>query len=127
MPEAKRILVVDDSATATAFAAETLRRAGFVVETANDIWIAQLVSIFQPHLILMDVHLRGGSRGTLAVRALHHHHVGQKAQILLYSGMAEDELSHLARECGAHGYIRKTDSAETLVSSVRKCLETASC
>lgn len=126
MPEPRRILVVDDSPTATAFAAEALRKADYIVETAGDMWIAQLVSTFQPDLILMDVHLRGGFRGTLAVRALHQHHVGQKAQVLLYSDMAEDELSGLARECGAHGYIRKTDSEEALVSSVRKFLEKAS-
>ena len=125
-PPARRILVVDDSPTATAFAVEALLRAGYSVETSSDMWIAALVSRFQPDLILMDVHLRGGFKGTQAARALRQHTAGKRAQIILYSDMDITQLAELARECGADGFIPKNSDPGLLVSGVARFLEKVS-
>lgn len=64
-----RILIVDDSPTARAFAAQALAAAGYEVETAADIWVAPIVTTFRPDLILMDMHV-GQQKGHIAVKAM---------------------------------------------------------
>lgn len=121
-PNAARILVVDDSPTAVAFASRALREAGHEVRTATDIWVAEVVSEFEPDLVLMDVYL-GSFQGTVAARALARRVHGRGLRIVLFSSEREERLQELVGQCGAVGFIRKTDDPRALAAAVGAFLE----
>lgn len=118
--QGKKILIVDDSPTVTVFTKSVLLRHGYVVESADNIWISSQVSTFHPDLILMDVHL-GASLGTAAVAALRNRSFTKKILLILYSTLDLDQLEKLAAECGADGVIPKRSDPDYLVRQVRRC------
>lgn len=118
--QGKKILIVDDSPTVTVFTKSVLLRHGYVVESADNIWISSQVSTFHPDMILMDVHL-GASLGTAAVAALRNRSFTKKILLILYSTLDLDQLEKLAAECGADGVIPKRSDPDYLVRQVRRC------
>lgn len=118
--QGKKILIVDDSPTVTVFTKSVLLRHGYVVETADNIWISSQVSTFHPDMILMDVHL-GASLGTAAVTALRNRSFTNKILLILYSTLDLDQLEKLATECGADGVITKKSDPDYLIRQVRRC------
>lgn len=124
--EGRRILVVDDSPTALTVASRILRLAGCAVETAHNTWISGLVQSFEPDLILMDVHLGGGFKGTVATRAIRLHMRDDAVKIVLYSDLEDEELTRLAATWGADGYCHKDSDPETLLAVVREHLSGSS-
>lgn len=118
--QGKKILIVDDSPTVTVFTKSVLLRHGYVVETADNIWISSQVSTFHPDMVLMDVHL-GASLGTAAVAALRNRTFTKKILLVLYSTLDLDKLEKLAAECGADGVIPKRSDPDYLVRQVRRC------
>lgn len=122
MPSAARILVVDDSATARHFTAKVLERAGYVVQTAADIWIAPVVTQFRPDLILMDVHV-GSQKGPVAIAALKRRAIGRGIRMALYSSMPSDALRKLADEVGADAVVPKCEDPQELLQTVSRILQ----
>lgn len=120
MPSA-RVLVVDDSSTARAFAVRALEAVGHQVQAAADIWIAPLVSQFRPSVILMDVEV-GQQKGHIAVRALKKRAFAEGIAIALHSSLPTDELARLADECGADGFVAKSGNPEDLCAAVEALL-----
>lgn len=112
-----RVLVVDDSMTILTFTASLLSHANCDVRTCNSIWISGDVAEFRPDLVLMDVNM-GTSKGTCAVTALRDKAMTNGTLIVLHSSLPEDELQHLVDECGADGYIRKTQDPDSLLQQV---------
>jgi len=113
-----RILVVDDSPTALAFTAAVLRDAAYEVRTCDTIWVSSDVAEFHPDLILIDVNM-GSCRGTSVVTALRNRSFTENIVLVLHSTLPSTELARLTEECGAHGFIHKTDDAESLKRQVR--------
>lgn len=120
--ERKKILVVDDSEFMRTFTCDTLQAAGYDVEAASDVWIAPIINRFRPDLILMDVVLNT-YRGNVLTEVLRKYTFGRQPKILLYSIKPEPELRALAAECGADGYIPKSDDPQQLVKMVAAALE----
>jgi len=112
MSEKKRILIADDSRLILAATAETLRKAGYDVRTAEDAWVAGIVREFQPHLILMDVQF-STEMGGVATRSLKRHAFARETCIVLFSSKPEAELAELAAKSDADGYLRKGGSPRT--------------
>ena len=118
-----RILVVDDSATARIFAAQTLEDAGFVVETIDNAWMSQKVSEFKPDLVLVDVNLgKTTLDGAVSVSALRRTRFADRTRFALYSTLSEERLSELSQSCGADGFVPKAKDAAAFVGKVRSLL-----
>jgi len=115
----KKVLIIDDSATALQFVKDTLSAHGYEVETSEDIWVAGIINQFQPDLVLMDVIINGLKTGHVAVTELKK---TAKGKIVLYSSCAEDELQKLAQDCQADGYICKVEDADVFHANVQAAL-----
>ena len=115
------ILVVDDSASVRAFATKALESSGFRVRTAEDFWIAAIISEFRPDLILMDVNI-GHQSGVAATKALKRRKNGNGTKVVLLSDSSPETLAGLVVESHADGYIVKTPDPEEFVHQVRRYL-----
>jgi DNA-binding response OmpR family regulator len=117
----RKILVVDDSDIACDFVRSVLEEAGYVILTLNSHFgFVKMLRDEKPDLVLIDVTmpvLSGPKLVELArtKRVLH-------CPIVLYSDRNEDDLSELARSCGADGYIKKTSNAAELLRAVTRSM-----
>ncbi len=120
-PIGAKVLVVDDSPTILFYTSEVLSAAGYEVRTCDTIWISSEVASFQPDLLLLDVDM-GSCKGTSVVGALLDRSFAAQVVMVLYSTLNGADLRALAAECGAHGFIHKTDDPEALRRQVRRFL-----
>lgn len=100
-----RVLVVDDDASLRLFCAQTLRRAGFAVETADGAAAAlDLLRCTAFDLVLLDIYMPDLDGLSLLeqIRTLDLH-----VPVLIVSGMATVEQASEAMRLGAHGLILK--------------------
>jgi serine/threonine-protein kinase len=74
----------------------------------------------KPDLIILGVELSQLSGPDLCSMIRTKPEMAQVAQtpVLLYSGMAEDELGQKVRECGASGYVHKTWNGQKLIDAL---------
>src|SRR5262245_53572319 len=114
-PAPARVLIVDDSSTQLAFAAATLREAGWQVEVSDNVWIASVIGDFRPDIVLVDVNLAGGCSGPTLIRAFKKRSLASGARFILYSTAPAAELHKLAESCEADGWIHKDGDGERLV------------
>lgn len=121
--KSQKIFVVDDDPDQLFIASRALKRAGYQVETADNIWIAHKVGEFRPDLILMDVQFANFQNGPVAVKALKKNQLGRDTIVLLYSTMPETDLAALVVECGADGYVCKHEGPASLIHEVRRHLD----
>lgn len=115
----KKILIVDDSPLIRGAVAEMLGEQGFdVVCVSSPFGFSHTLAEEKPDLVLMDVNmpaLRGDKLVEVARRGALH-----KCPIVLFSDRPDAELAKLAKDCGASGYIRKTDDPVVLATGVKK-------
>jgi DNA-binding response OmpR family regulator len=118
--EAKRILLVDDSALIRESTARALDAAGYQVTTraAFDELVEHGLDGFD--LILMDVQMPElyGDDVAFTLRGQR----GVMTPIYLFSSIEELELAQLARDAGIDGYISKSAGLEVLVKRVNEIL-----
>ena len=117
MPVPPRVLIVDDSATVLANARDALQKSGCIVETSETIFIARLVNEFLPDVILIDVDM-GQHSGSVAIQSLRHYTAARHSIILLYSSKPHQELSAIASNHQADGFICKMDGLAVLTKEV---------
>jgi DNA-binding NarL/FixJ family response regulator len=104
-----RVLIVDDQEPFRAVAREVVEAAGgfeVVGEASSGEESVELAQTLKPDLVLMDVNLPGidGTEATKRIIA------GRAdAKVLLLSTYEEDEYVTRARDCGAIGYVPKSD------------------
>jgi len=113
-----RVLVVDDSPTTCQFIAVTLEQAGYDVEIAleGNEGLAK-VTTFQPYCLILDVVLPDIS-GYAVCRHVQQSMPGNTVYIILISSRnAPLDQSYGLRQ-GAHHYLPKPFTAETLVQAV---------
>ncbi len=111
------IMLVDDCEITLAVTRQHLEDAGFsVVARSQPLGTTQAIMKMKPDCVLLDVSMPGlpGDELTKCVRQSK-----LDTKIVLYSAKEENELMKLANECGADGYITKTDDAEELVGKIR--------
>jgi DNA-binding response OmpR family regulator len=116
-----KVIVVDDSRVVLDLVSETLLKEGFqVIAVSNPFGFSNLLRREQPDLALVDVTmpaLLGTQLVEIAVRA-----GGHKCLIVLFSDRPLNELSAMAKKCGADGFLQKDGDMPKLVQSVRTIL-----
>lgn len=113
----KRILVIDDSTLAGEHIADSLEDNGLETKLATNPNAAiKLVKEFAPRMVISDVNMPGVDLGELTrqVRAA----AARTVQVILLSGMEDEELARRAKEVGADGYISKQNGAQFVIDRV---------
>ena len=120
MTKASRILVVDDSPFTGEVIAQTLRKAGFTVQVARDLWDLEQPDLPKPDLVLMDVVLTEAFGDDLAplLRASH----GFECPIVLMSSLPDSELAQRVEDAGLDGWVSKRGGVGAIVERVRQVL-----
>lgn len=119
-----KVLIVDDSPLILSMTKAVLERVGLAVVTLDSpIGCTRALSEERPDLALIDVAmpaLRGDQLVELVRRRL-----PNSCPIVLFSERPEEELAQLMVQCGATGYIRKTDDWPGMTSLILTFLERA--
>jgi PAS domain S-box-containing protein len=113
------VLVVDDDLTLRFLAREALENAGFVVEDAAD--GAEGLEVFaqkRPDVVLLDVSMPGMDGFTMCV-ALHAMPAGDRAAVLMMTGLNDVESINRAYEVGATDFITKPINWAILTRRIR--------
>lgn len=116
----KKVLIVDDDPLVLRILKDRLVEEGFLVTTTSSAFGAtQMVEEQVPDVVIIDVMLPAlpGNR----IAGLIRERMGSKGvRVLLYSTKEETELKELAAECGADGWLKKSDDYDGLVARVRE-------
>ncbi len=119
MEPVKKILVLDDSLLLLSWTRDALVAAGYHVDITDNVWAAKQLAQMQPDLILMDVHFTDAFReGAAATKVLKRDAATHHIPVVLYSGLEQDLLVALSEDCGADGFICKTNDTDLLVQQV---------
>ena len=114
------ILVVDDSEVILKIIRLYLINAGFeVITRSRPIGTAAEILRMKPDIVLLDVLMPGltGDKITKLIRES-----GIATKIVLHSGKENNELQELSKECGADGYIKKTNDKDEFINKVKSFL-----
>jgi PleD family two-component response regulator len=107
-----RVLIVDDDSTAVMTTSALLEDQGHTVTSRTEVFGTLAVAVReQPDVILIDIGMPG-LRGDHLARLMFSEQRLQGTSLVLHSSLPEAQLSKLAKECGATGYIVKSASAE---------------
>lgn len=121
MPRPRRVLAIDDSEITLAAVKLALEGAGFEVDTAVDLESFSLLRAAGPHdCLVVDVQMPEAYGDDLAAMLLGGQ--GERAPVVLFSSLPEDELARRAAEAGVAAHVSKTDGVAALVSKVRDLL-----
>ena len=116
--EKRRILLIDDSEITLAMEKSVLEARGYEVEAANNlVEFEKLLSSFKPDVILTDIHMPE-AKGTDICRTLKNEYNTQNIPIVLFSSLNDDELSKLAAQVGADGFLSKANGLDALGEKV---------
>ncbi len=116
-----RVFLVDDHALFLAGVRAELGDAVDVIGEADDVAPAiELISERLPDVVLIDIHLPGGS-GATVVSALHQLHPEIRFLALSVSDAPEDVIAVI--RAGARGYVTKTIAGSELVDAIRRVAE----
>lgn len=117
---AKRILVVDDSASIRQVVGIALRRAGYeIVEASNgQEGVAQLDG-GKLHLIISDVNMPV-MNGIDFVKKVRLHPAAKFTPVVMLTTEGQDEMKRLGKEAGAKAWVVKPFNAPQLLDVVAK-------
>jgi CheY-like chemotaxis protein len=119
MPQ--KILVVDDSDLCRDLTRMMLEGFGYeVVTLESGLGLSRALGREKPDLVLLDVSMPAVS-GNQIVEVTRQHKL-HRCPIVLFSDRPAVELSLLAKNCGAAGFIAKTSNAHALAQSVGRFL-----
>jgi DNA-binding response OmpR family regulator len=114
----RRILLIDDSAIVREMTQSVLEEHGYdVIALDNQFSFSTVLGREKPDLVLVDVGMPALD-GDVLVKISRGYKGLHKCPMVLFSDRSENELSLLASECGADGFIRKTSSSAALVLAV---------
>jgi len=114
----RTILVIDDSEVVLGVAQTILEGAGYhVVTHSRATGSVALILQLKPDLVLLDVNMPS-VRGDMVARMSSATRLATDTIVLLHSTLEEAELKRLASECGAHGYLRKTNNPHAFLRQV---------
>ncbi len=123
MAEKKRILLLDDSAITLEMEKAVLEERGYRVAVATNLLEFQLqLDRFQPEIILTDLMMPDIS-GKDIVRVLKQDFHTEKIPIILFSSKPDDELSEIAEQAGADGFLSKSHGIDRLGDMVDEMVE----
>lgn len=113
----RKVLVVDDSSLNASVVCDALERAGFAtnhVEDADNAVAA--MTRFAPDVVLIDVQMPDTTPVELCARL--RTAATSKVQLVLFSGLLDEELVELQREARADGFVSKEHGLEAVVREV---------
>jgi CheY-like chemotaxis protein len=123
MAEKKRILLLDDSAITLEMEKAVLEDRGYKIAAASNLIEFQLqLDQFQPEIILTDLMMPDIS-GKDIVRVLKQDFHTEKIPIILFSSKPDDELSVIAEQAGADGFLSKSHGIEKLGDMVDEMVD----
>lgn len=124
--ERKKVMIVDDSEIVLAVAQFALESAGYQVVThPRPSGCIALILQEKPDLLLVDVNMPG-LNGDTVVKMLGATQANGEMIVLLHSSLSDEVLAQKATMSHAHGYIRKTDSPQSLVRQVSRWMRPGS-
>ncbi len=116
-----KILIVDDEKETLDFASEVLKKEHDVSTTENWMQAIELIVEHNFDLIVMDINMPGLSGDKLA-EVITNRISGKKVNIVLFSGIDEQDLRRKAEEVKAKGFIHKPCPAELFSIRVSRFL-----
>ena len=123
MAEKKRILLLDDSAITLEMEKAVLEDRGYKVAIASNLLEFQSqLERFQPEIILTDLMMPDIS-GKDIVRVLKQDFHTEKIPIILFSSKTDDELSDIAEQAGADGFLSKSHGIDRLGDMVDEMVD----
>ncbi len=115
-------MIVDDSEIVLAVTQYALQSAGYdVVIYQRTSGCIEMILREQPDLLLIDVNMPG-LNGDALVNMLGSSQAISDMIVLLHSGLTDDVLARKAAASHAHGYVRKSDNPQDMISQVSRWL-----
>ena len=112
--DSRRLLLIDDSEIALAYAESVLTDAGFEVRAVGSLRTFQTVlASWRPHLIVTDLYMPE-MNGAELCQWLRRQVATARIPIVLCSSAPDQELSVVARAVGADAYVSKVDGLDSL-------------
>lgn len=112
--DSRRLLLIDDSEIALAYAESVLTEAGFEVRAVGSLRAFQTVlSSWRPHLIVTDLYMPE-MNGAELCQWLRRQVTTARIPIVLCSSAPDHELAVVARAVSADAYVSKVDGLDTL-------------
>lgn len=112
--DSRRLLLIDDSEIALAYAESVLTDAGFEVRAVGSLRTFQTVlASWRPHLIVTDLYMPE-MNGAELCQWLRRQVATARIPIVLCSSAPDQELSAVARAVGADAYVSKVDGLDSL-------------
>jgi CheY-like chemotaxis protein len=123
MAEKRRILLLDDSTITLELEKAVLEKRGYGVAVASNLLeFQQQLDGFHPEIILTDLMMPDIS-GKDIVRVLKQDFHTEKIPIILFSAKPDDELSLIAEQAGADGFLSKSHGTEKLGDMVDEMVD----
>jgi len=114
----KKILLIDDSEITLALEKSVLESRGYDVRATSTLMeFERTLQDWKPHLILTDIHMPEAT-GADICRTLKNEYGTQDIPIVLFSSLPDDELSRLAEQVGADGYLSKANGLDAMGEKV---------
>jgi CheY-like chemotaxis protein len=121
--EKKKILLIDDSEITLAMEKAVLEARGYDVRaTSSLIEFENTIRDWRPDLILTDIHMPE-AKGTDICRTLKNEYGTQDIPIVLFSSLGDDELSKLAEQVGADGFLSKANGLEAMGDKIDELVQ----
>jgi CheY-like chemotaxis protein len=121
--EKRKILLIDDSEITLALEKSVLESRGYDVRaTSTLVEFEKTLQAWKPHLILTDIHMPEAT-GADICRTLKNEYGTQDIPIVLFSSLPDDELSRLAEQVGADGYLSKANGLDAMGEKIDELVE----
>jgi CheY-like chemotaxis protein len=113
----RKVLIIDDSSLNASVVCDALERAGFSTNHVEDAESAvAAITRFAPDVVLIDVQMPDTTPVDLCARL--RAATSAKVQLVLFSGLSDEELVELQREARADGFVSKEHGLEAVVRKV---------
>jgi CheY-like chemotaxis protein len=121
--ETRKILLIDDSEITLQMEKAVLESRGYEVRaTSSLVEFEKVLQAWRPDLILTDIHMPE-AQGTDICRTLKNEYHTQDIPIVLFSSLSDEELSKLAEQVGADGFLSKANGLEALGEKIDELVE----
>jgi len=119
----RKILLIDDSEITLALEKSVLESRGYDVRaTSTLLEFEKTLQSWKPHLILTDIHMPEAT-GADICRTLKNEYGTQDIPIVLFSSLPDEELSRLAEQVGADGYLSKANGLDAMGEKIDELVE----
>lgn len=119
----RKILLIDDSEITLALEKSVLESRGYDVRATSTLMeFEKTLQSWKPHLILTDIHMPDAT-GADICRTLKNEYGTQDIPIVLFSSLPDDELSRLAEQVGADGYLSKANGLDAMGEKIDELVE----